>query len=767
MNDSSTPTRGRLEDRRFLTGEGRFTDDLRRAGQAHGIVVRSPHAHADVRAVRTDAAKAAPGVVGVWTAGDLAAAGIGALQNTSQVPSDPPIVRPPRPVLAADRVRHVGEPVAFIVAETLAEARDAAELVEVDYQDRPANVDPDRALDPEAPLIWDEAPGNRICVFQAGDRGAVEAALERAAHVLDLTVDNHRISALPLEPRAAIGEYDAADDTLLLTLTGQGVHGIRNALAPTFGVAPEKLHVAAHDVGAGFGAKNFAYPEWVLVLAAARALGRPVRWTAERAEDVTGGAHGRAVKTRARLGLDGEGRFVGLLAEMTADLGAHLSTGAPGSGTVSVTRSIHGMYDIPAVFMQSTGVLTNTAPVDAYRGAGKPEGNYLVERLVDEAARQFGFDPVELRLKNAIQSFPFTTPLGFTVDVGRFKENVQDAAALADRDGFARRRAAAKADGKLLGQGFAAFLESARGAPSEGAEIRFSADGMIEVRTGTESNGQGHETTFSRLVADRFGQDVREIRYIQADTRETRMGHGHGGARSMHMGGRAIVGAIDMALEKGQTVAAGLLQADPAAVSFREGAFVAGDGRSVALADVADAARQPEFGLDGGLDSFFRWDDAPITWPGGCHVAEVAIDAETGRVALLSYKGVDDYGEILDRQLIEGQVHGGLAQGIGQALGEAIVYDQSTGQCLSATLMDYAAPMSDGLPDFDIRFESAPTDANPLGVKGSGQAGAIAAAQTVMNAVMDALASAGAGPIDMPATPEKVWRALNEAKGAD
>lgn len=764
MTDMTHP-KGRIEDRRFVTGEGRFTDDLRRPGQAHGVVVRSPHAHADVRRVDADAAKALPGVLAVWTAADLAADGIGALQNTSTVPSDPPMVRPPRPVLAADRVRHVGEPVAFVVAETLAQARDAAELVMVDYADRPASVDPDRTQDGDAPQIWDEAPGNRACVFSAGNRAAVDAALADAAHVLELTVDNHRVSALPLEPRAAIGEYDPQAGTLLLTLTGQGVHGIQGHLAkPVFGLDPSKLDVVAHDVGAGFGAKNFSYPEWALVLYGARKLGRPVRWTGDRTEDVTGGAHGRAVKTRAKLGLDADGRFLAILAEMTADMGAHLSSGAPGSGTVSVTRSIHGMYDIPAVFMRSTAVFTNTAPVDAYRGAGKPEGNYLVERLVDEAARKFGFDPVDLRLKNAIQAFPFTTPLGFVVDCGRFRENVQDAAALADRAAFEARRAAARSDGKLIGQGFAAFLESARGAPSEAAEIRFADDGMIEVRTGTESNGQGHETAFSRLVAERFGAELGHVRYIQADTRETRMGHGHGGARSMHMGGRAIVGAVEMALEKGQAVAAGLLQAEPAAVSFRDGAYVASDGRSVALADVAAAARQPEFGMDGGLDSYFRWDDAPITWPGGCHVAEVEVDAETGKVTLLSYKGVDDYGAILDGQMIEGQVHGGLAQGIGQALTERVAYDPETGQCLSATLMDYAAPMSDGLPNFDIRFEGVPTDANPLGVKGSGQAGAIAGAQTVVNAVMDALAPLGVQPFDMPVTPEKVWRAIQAAR---
>lgn len=756
---------GRLEDRRFITGEGRFTADLNRAGQAYGFVVRSPFAHADISGVDVTEAAATPGVLAVYTAADLKADGLGDLQNASTVPSDPPMAKPPRALLARDRVRYAGEPVAFIVAESLTAAYDAADVIAVDYAERPVVVDAEAALKPGAPQIWDEAPGNVVCVFSAGDRAAAEAGLAAADHVLELTVDNHRVSALPVEPRAAIGEWAGDEETYRLTLTGQGLHGIRNSLAkPVFGIEPEKLHIVAHDVGAGFGAKNFAYPEWAFVLYAAKKLGRPVKWVADRAEDVAGGAHGRAVKSLGKIGLTADGRITAILAEMTADLGAVLSSGAPGSATVSVTRAIHGIYAAPAVFMQSTGVFTNTAPVDAYRGAGKPEGNYLVERLVDAAARRFGFDPVELRLQNAIQEYPYTTPLGFEVDSGRLVENINEAAELADRDGFSARRDASAAKGLLRGQGFACFLESARGAPSEGAEIRFADDGMIEVRTGTESNGQGHETTFTRLVADRFGAAIDEVRYIQADTAETRMGHGHGGARSMHMGGGAIVGAIDMALAKGQTVAAGLLQAAEEQLSFRDGQFVAGDGRSIALADVAAAARQPEFGLEDGLDSFYRWDDAPITWPGGCHAAEVEIDPDTGKVDLVRYVGVDDYGELLDRQLTEGQVHGGLAQGIGQALTERIAYDPETGQCLSATLMDYAAPYSDGLPDLDVRLVGTPTAANPLGVKGSGQAGAIAGAQTVMNAVMDALAPLGVEELDMPATPEKVWRAIQAAR---
>lgn len=755
---------GRLEDHRFLTGEGRFTADLRREGEVHGFVLRSPYAHAEILNVDVGDAASMPGVIAIITAADLSADGLGDLQNKSQIPSDPPMVHPPRPVLARGKVRLVGEAVAFVVAESLAAAQDASEAILVDYKDLPAVVDPAAALAAGAPQIAEDAPGNLICIFRTGDQSAADAAIAGATHVLEITVDNHRVSALPLEPRAAIGAYDAAKDELLLTLTGQGVHGIRGHLAaPVFGLPPEKLHVMAHDVGGGFGAKNFAYPEWALVLYAARKLGRPVKWVAERTEDVLGGAHGRAVKSTARMGLDTSGKILGLSAHLTADLGGYLSNGAPGSGTVSVTRSLQGMYDIPAVYMESTGVLTNTAPVDAYRGAGKPEGNFLIERMMETAARRFGFDPVELRRLNAISAFPHTTALGFEVDTGDFKALVDRAEASSDRAGFETRRAEAKSRGKLRGLGFAGFLESARGAPSEGADLRFTDDGMIEVRPGTESNGQGHETTFTQLVADRLGRPMDEVRYIQADTRETRMGSGHGGARSMHMGGTAIVGAIDMALEKGKGVAAGMLQAPPEQVQFMRGDFVAGDGRAVSLTDVAAAARQPEFGLEGGLDSFFSWEEAPITWPAGCHAAEVEIDPETGDVQLLAYTGVDDYGVLLNEQLTEGQVIGGLVQGIGQALGEQIIYDPETAQCLSATLMDYAAPLARILPMFNIEFLSTPTEANPLGVKGSGQAGAIAAAQTVINAVIDALAPLGIDHLDMPATPERVWRAVQAA----
>ncbi|MFZ8897500.1 MAG: xanthine dehydrogenase family protein molybdopterin-binding subunit [Alphaproteobacteria bacterium] len=757
------PGHGRLEDHRFLTGQGLYTANLQRFGMAHLAVVRSPHAHADIISIDVDHAKRFPGVLLVMTGPDWTAAGYGDLQNTSQIPSEPPLVRPPRPVLARDRVRHQGEPVAFVVAKTRVAAIDAAEAIAIDYAPLPSVVTPEDAVKENAIQIWDDAPGNICALFSAGDWEKATANINASTHILEFTCDNHRVSALPLETRAAIGEYDRNSDSLLLTASTQGVHTIKNGLLPVFNISKEKLHVAAEDVGGGFGAKNFVYPEWAMVLAAAKKLNIPVRWIGDRSEDITSGAHGRAVKTYARLGLDAEGHFTGLAAELVADIGGHLSTGAPGSGTVSVTRSIHGIYNIPAVAMKAQAVFTNTAPVDAYRGAGKPEGNYMMERLVDEAARQFGFDPIDLRRKNAIQTFPYKTPLGFDIDIGRFKENIEDAVKIAHRNDFKTRRQESAERGRLRGQGFACFLESARGAPSEAAALSFSDDGMIEIRVGTESNGQGHETTFKRLTADRLGVEIEVIRYIQADTRETTMGNGHGGARSMHMGGTAIYRSIESALEKGRSVASRLLQADPDTIFFRSGDFIAGDGRAVSLFDVASAAKQSEFGFESGLDSSWHWNNAPITWPAGCHVAEVEIDPETGMVELLSYKAVDDYGTLLDRQLTEGQVQGGLAQGIGQALRERIVYDQH-GQCLSATLMDYAPPYADSIPNLEVQFESTISEANPMGVKGSGQAGAIAASQTVMNAVVDALTSAGAQPIDMPATPEKVWLALRDAK---
>jgi carbon-monoxide dehydrogenase large subunit len=754
----------RFEDDRFLRGKGRFVDDIDVAGQLHAVVVRSPHGHAEIAGIDTAAARALPGVHGVFTAADLAADKIGALPCIAQVATIGPLIVPPRFALAAGRVRHVGDPVAFVVAETRDIARDAAELVAVDYRVLPAVVDGPAALRDGAPRLWDEAPGNLVFRFERGDKAAVDAAMEAAAHVVEIELVNNRLVVAPIEPRAAIGRYDAAGDSFDLVLTGMGVHSLRNQLAAAvFHMPRERIRVSAPDVGGGFGVKNFLYPEWVLLLWAARRLGRPVRWVGERAEDFLSSAQGRDNITKGRLALDSGGKFLALEAETIANLGAYLSTNGPGSSTNAPSTAMGGPYAIPAIFMSAQGVFTNTVPIDAYRGAGKPEANYLIERLVEMAARRLGLDPAELRRRNLVSEFPYAKALGTTIDSGQFVANLDAAVARA-------RPAAPASAGKLRGLGIACFLETARGAPDEGAEIRFEADGTVSLLLGTQSNGQGHETSYPQIAADLLGLPVETFRLVQADTNEVPRGNGHGGARSMHQGGFALHRAAGMVVAKGRAVAARLLQAEPGELAFAEGRFtVPGSGRGIDLLAVARAAADPADLPDGmppGLGARV-WNECDrITFPSGTHAAEVEIDIETGVVTLRRYLAVDDYGRIINPLLTKGQVQGGVAQGIGQALLEHTVYDPQSGQLLSGSLLDYALPRADDLPALDITLDGLPTAANPLGVKGSGQAGAIAAPQTIICAVLDALAPLGIEHIDMPATPERVWRAIRSARRA-
>lgn len=758
----------RREDARLLTGAGRFTADLQRADQLHAVLVRSPHAHARIAGIDARPAQAMPGVVAVHTAQDLAADGLGPLPCMVELADGSPLTVPPRHALAGDRVRHVGDPVALVLAETRAAAQDAAQCVEVDYDALPALTDPAAALQAGAEQLWPQAPGNLAFHFRRGDAHATRAAFNGAAHVVELAIANQRVSALPIEPRAGLAEYDAASGVFTLTATAQGVHDIRAQLAgPVFGLPEDRFRLLAHDVGGGFGLKNFLYPEWVLLPWAARRHRRAVLWVAERGEELSAAAHGRDVHATARLALDRDGRFLALEAHLVANLGAYLSGSAPAVTTRAAPTAMGGIYAIPHVYMESRGVFTNTSPVDAYRGAGKPEANFLIERLVDTAARRCGFDALDLRRRNAMHTFPHRSALGMQIDGGRFAANIERAAQLAGRDGFAARRAAAAARGRLRGLGFGCFLETSRGNPSEGAEIRFCGDGTVELRLGTESHGQGHETAFAQIAAARLGLPLEAFRFIQADTARVRMGHGHGGARSMHMGGGALCQAIVLALDKALPVAAQLLQADASEVLFDDGHFaVPASGRRVALSEVARAAREADAAGDGepgGLDSFASLEDAPFTFPNGCHVAEVEIDPDTGMVTLERYLCVDDYGALINPRLAQGQVHGGVAQGIGQALGEHVVYDADSGQLVSGSLMDYALPHAAGLPALEVHLEGTPTSANPLGVKGTGQAGAIAAPQAVMNAIVDALAPLGIDHVDMPATPERLWQAIRAA----
>jgi carbon-monoxide dehydrogenase large subunit len=736
----------RLEDARFLTGSGIFVDDVNDAGQAWAYVVRSPHAHATIDRIDTAAARAMPGVLGIYTYEDII--DLGFLPCATQVATVAPMIVPPRPALAMGKVRHVGDPVAFVVAETASAARDAAEHVVVEYTPLPCVVDAAAALLPGAPLLWDT--GNESYRFQRGDRAAVQAAFATAAHVVDIEVVNNRLVIAPIETRAAIGRW--AGGVFDLFVSAASVHAIRDQLARSVFRCPrDSIRVSAPDVGGGFGIKNCLYPEWVMLLWCARRLGRPVKWVEDRAEDFVSTAQGRDNISRARLALNANGGFLALDVETIAGLGAYMSGGGPGSSTNAPAAAMGGGYVIPAIFMDVRAAFTNTAPIDAYRGAGKPEANYLIERLIDKAARQCGFDPIELRRRNLIGSFPYAKALGAVVDCGRFAANIDDVLALADHTAFAQRQAASQSRGLLRGIGVACFLETARGAPNEGAEIRFGSDGIVTLLVGTQSNGQGHETAYPQIAADLLGLPIEQFRYIQADTAEIPEGNGHGGARSMHMGGAALFKAAQEVVEKGKPAAARLLQARQ--VVFANGQFHA-DGRSIDLLTVAQ---------DTSLDTYV-WNLLDIiTFPNGCHVAEVEIDPETGQVTLDRYTAVDDYGTLINPLLTIGQVQGGVAQGIGQALTERTVYDPESGQMLSGSFMDYQLPRAVDLPDLNITLTGVPTKANPLGVKGSGQAGAIAAPQTIISAILDALAPFGVTHIDMPATPERVWRAIQQA----
>ena len=687
-----------------------------------------------------------PGVLDIYTYKDIA--DLGCLPCTTQAATVAPMIVPPRPALANGRVRHVGDPVAFVVAETSTAARDAAEHVVVDYTPLPCVVDAVAALLPDAPGLWDT--GNESYRFQRGDPAAVQAALATAAHVVEIEVVNNRLVIAPLETRAAIGRW--ADGVFDLFVSAASVHAIRDQLAVTVFRCPrEKIRVSAPDVGGGFGIKNCLYPEWVMLLWCARHLSRSVKWIEDRAEDFLSTAQGRDNVSHARLALDADGGFLALNVETIAGLGAYMSGGGPGSSTNAPAAAMGGGYVIPAIFMDVRAAFTNTAPIDAYRGAGKPEANYLIERLIDKAARQCGFDPINLRRHNLIDAFPYQKALGATVDCGRFAANIDDVLVLADHAGFAQRQAASQTRGMLRGIGVACFLETARGAPNEGAEIRFGIDDTVTILVGTQSNGQGHETAYPQIAADLLGLPIEQFRYIQADTAKIPEGNGHGGARSMHMGGAALFKAAQEVIEKAKPIAARLLQAHQ--VVFANGRFHAGD-RSIDLLAVA---------RDTSLDTYV-WNLLDIiTFPNGCHVAEVEIDPETGQVTLDRYTAVDDYGTLINPLLTIGQVQGGVAQGIGQALTERTVYDTETGQMLSGSFMDYQLPRAIDLPDLNITLTGVPTKANPLGVKGSGQAGAIAAPQTIIGAILDALAPVGVTHIDMPATPERVWRAIQQA----
>ncbi|PZU86052.1 MAG: carbon monoxide dehydrogenase [Chelatococcus sp.] len=754
----------RFEDERFLRGLGRYQDDEDAAGMLFAAVLRSPHAHAAILSIDTAGASAMPGVKAIYTAADLP--DLAGLPTSFAAPAGTALTVPERPPLARERVRHVGEPVALVVAKTAMAARDACEAIAVDYDILPAATDLETASGDEAEPLWPQAPGNLAFHFRKGDEAAVAAAMAKAAHVVTCRLVNNRIVAAAMEPRVAIGRFDRKTGRYRLSLSGASVHDIRRELAAVLRVAPERIDVSCPDVGGGFGMKNVTYPEYAVLLVAAERLGKPVRWVAERVDEFTGGAHSRDNLTTARLALDARGRFLALQVETLANIGAYVSSLGPGSAVTAPAAAMGGLYDIPAITMDVRGLFTNTAPIDAYRGAGKPEANYIIERLADEAAHLLRIDPAALRKRNFIRRFPYAKPLGAVLDCGAFADNLDRVLEAADRAGFRKRRAAARKRGKLRGFGIGCFLETSRGNPNEDGWLSFRGDGGVDMAVGTQSNGQGHETSFAQIMSAELGLPVTRFTLVQGDTARVPTGAGHGGARSLIMGGGALVLAARALIETARPHAAQLLQAEADTLGFAAGRFRAparGDAAAGEV-DLTTVARHVRETTGKALASHGARRDAPITFPNGAQVAEVEIDPETGGLELVSYVAVDDYGRLVNPLLTESQVHGGLAQGIGQALMEEARYDADSGQLLSATFMDYAVPRAADLPAFDLTMIELPTDSNPLGAKGSGQAGCIGAPQTVIHAILDALRPLGVTHIDMPATPQRIWHAIRKAK---
>ena len=758
---TSQPVR-RVEDPRLLKGMGRYTDDIVLPGMLHGLVLRSPHAAARVLSIDTTVAAASPGVHAVYTASDLKAAGVGSLPCAAPVTNrdGSDMAAPPHPVLAEGMVRHVGDPVAFVVADSLKQARDAAETIVVDYDLLPSATDLATTMAPGVPAVWPEAKNNVVFDWEIGDKAATDAAFATAAHVTTLTVVNNRIVVASMEARAAVADFSGGRWTLYANTQGGWL--VKNLIGPVFGVDPEQFRVVTPDVGGGFGMKLFLYAEHVLTCFAARALGRPVKWAADRTEAFLCDTQGRDNITTGELALDKDGKFLALRTRNISNMGAYLSNFAPYIPTYAGTSVLSSIYGFKAIYANVIGVFTNTVPVDAYRGAGRPEANYLVERLVDAAARELGIDRIELRKRNMVppSAMPHTTPVGKTYDSGDFRIILDAALAKIDWAGFPARRAAAAARGKRRGLGLAYYLEATGGDPTERAEIRFADDGFVDVYVGTQSTGQGHETAYVQLTATRLGIDGDKIRVRQGDTDTIPVGGGTGGARSLYSEGQAIVKTTDSIIEKGKQAASEELEAAVADIRFADGVFsIAGTDRAIDLLSLAAIRRVKKMPLDtaevAAIDHH--------TFPNGCHMAEVEVDPETGVTSVVRYVVCDDVGIAVNPLIVRGQVAGGVAQGMGQAMLEHTVFDAESGQLLSGSFMDYTLPRADDLPDVEVELLEVPCATNPLGVKGAGEAGAVGSPPALINAIIDALSADGVTAIDMPATPERVWRALAAA----
>ena len=771
----------RKEDKRFLTGKGRYTDDMVVPGMKYACFVRSPYAHARIRGVDATAAKAMPGVIDVLDGQQLLADGIGNLicgwmiHSKDGTPMKMGAWRP----LAHETVRYVGDAVAIVVADSYGEACDAAEAVVVDYEELPVVTEALAALEPGAPQLHPEAPGNLIFDWEIGDSAAADRAIASAAHVTEIEIHNNRLSPNPMEPRATLGIYDTAEDHYTCYTTSQNPHVARLVMSAFYNVAPEnKLRVIAPDVGGGFGSKIYIYPEEIVCLWASKKTGVPVKWTSDRTEAFLTDAHGRDHVSKVKMAFDKDNNVIGLKVDTVANLGAYMSLFSSSVPTYLYATLLSGQYAIPAIHCNVRTVYTNTVPVDAYRGAGRPEATYLLERTMETAARELGVSPAELRRQNFIRTFPYQTPVIMNYDAGNYEASLEAAMAAADWNGFPARKAEAASRGMKRGIGMSCYIEACGIAPSaavgslgagvglwESAEVRVNAVGTVEVLTGSHSHGQGHETTFAQLVCERLGVPIENVSIVHGDTDKVQMGMGTYGSRSGAVGMSAIVKALDKVEAKAKKIAAHLMEADESDIVIENGELkVAGTDKAVPWFQVALAAYTAHNlpgGMEPGLKEGAFYDPSNFTFPAGCYICEVEVDPETGKTSIVQFVAADDFGNIINPMIVEGQVHGGIAQGVGQAMLEGVRYDATTGQLLTASYMDYAMPRADDLPSFSLSHQNTPCPGNPLGIKGCGEAGAIGSPPALINAITDAI---GTNNLNMPATPLAVWSALQAAE---
>ena len=764
----------RFEDRRLLTGGGTYQDDRHVHGEAIAVFVRSPYAHAKINGIDTTAAEAAPGVVAVLTGADYAADGLATpkARQPRKKKDGSPMFAPQRPALVADRVRYVGDPVAMVIAETLAQAKDAAELVDVDYEPLPAVTDVAEAAEAGAAVVWDENGDNVSHTFERGDRAATEAAFAKAKHVVTRRYVITRVHAQYMEPRGALAVYDHGEEHFTLYADVNYPHRVRNMLADmVFKIPESRVRVVTKDVGGGFGLKGWQYVEHRLTMWAARRLDRPVRWTCERSEVLLADEHGRDNVGEIELAFDDDGKILGLRLNMLANIGAYIGSDRQLLTPFGMIITVVGVYDIPAAHVSIDAVLSNTPPTAPYRGAGRPEATYLIERALDAAALELGIDRVELRRRNMIppDKMPYKSALAAFYDSGAFGETMERALAFANVDGFEQRRQDSRARGRLRGIGIANAIEAAAGPVPEYAEIRFNPSGTAMVLMGTKTHGQGHETVYKQMLNEHLGIDPADVLFVDGDTDAVAFGMGSNGSRSMAVGGSALIMAAGKVVERGKRLAAHMLEAAADDIDFADATFtVAGTDRSVTLKEVAKAAFLPAKlpkGMEPGFYEHVTYAPERATFPNSCHVCEVEIDPATGVVDLLDYRVIDDVGTVINPLTLKGQIHGGVAQGVGQILGEQVVYEPGTGQLLSASFMDYYMPRADVMCAMHVESNPCPTASNPLGAKGAGEAGCVGALPSVMLAIMDALGTVGVRELDMPATPERVWRAIQAAKG--